>query len=65
MPLITCLDWGAPVSDEARTCPKCGRPFPGYAPPKAINGGFLVFIIAAVLLVAVVVLAANTGFLSR
>jgi ribosomal protein L40E len=65
MALITCLDCGAPVSDEARACPKCGRPFPGYLRPKAINGGFLVFIISALALAAIVVLAASTGIFSR
>jgi hypothetical protein len=65
MPLLNCLDCGSPVSDEARACPKWGRPFPGYLRPKAINGGFLVFIISVLVLAAVVVLAASTGIFSR
>lgn len=44
MPLITCPDCTSEISDQARSCPKCGYPFetiplPKAAPPTTSNLG--------------------------
>ena len=41
MPLVTCPDCSASVSDAAPACPKCGRPLAGGAPPKGLSASLL------------------------
>ena len=64
--LIRCEDCGHQVSDQAPTCPQCGRPIaPNTAPPpqmvtrvvKQGSGCGLFFIIVLAIIAAVVMLA--------
>lgn len=64
--LIRCEDCGHQVSDQAPTCPQCGRPIaPNAAPPPQVvtrvvkqgSGCGLFFIIVLAIVAAVVMLA--------
>ena len=64
--LIRCEDCGHQVSDQAPTCPQCGRPIaPNAAPPSHVvtrvvkqgSGCGLFFIIVLAIVAAVVMLA--------
>lgn len=39
MALIVCKDCGAPASDQASVCPRCGRPLLGAAIGAGKKGG--------------------------
>lgn len=50
MALVPCAECGALISDQARTCPVCGRPGParGMAPEERI-GWLVAFIVVALI----------------
>ena len=45
MPLIQCTDCGTNISDQAPTCPSCGRPSPRTPEPRASIGAPVVGLI--------------------
>ena len=63
MPLTTCPDCSASVSDAAPACPKCGRPLAAGAPPRGIGASLLriVGMILGVVGIAWALLLASTG----
>ena len=51
MALLPCSECGALISDQARSCPVCGKPGPKQdaMPPEQRIGWLVVFIVVALL----------------